>query len=137
MMATGGLLLTLNAGPIAGSWGIAAGALALAASLNAVANGAQPGVLGLGVGRTGREAAMVVAFMLQASCLLLVTTVGRVSGTWFTVTLVLTFFTWGEIYRCSPRSSPTTSAPVTPRRTTACCTPRRAWRLSRRLGRRA
>ncbi len=30
------------------------------------------------------------------------TTVGRVSGTWFTITLVLTFFTWGEIYSLFP-----------------------------------
>ena len=45
---------------------------------------------------------MVVAFLLQAGCLLLVTTVGRVSGTWFAVTLVLTFFTWGEIYSLFP-----------------------------------
>ena len=28
--------------------------------------------------------------------------VGRVSGTWFTITLVLTFFTWGEIYSLFP-----------------------------------
>src|SRR5207342_2459119 len=44
----------------------------------------------------------IVAFILQAACLLLVTTVGRVSGTWFTITLVLTFFTWGEIYSLFP-----------------------------------
>ena len=39
MMATGGLLVTANAGPIAGSWGIPAAALAAATSLNALANG--------------------------------------------------------------------------------------------------
>ena len=102
MMATGGLLLTLNAGPIAGSWGIAAGALALATSLNAVANGASRVFWGWVSDRTGREAALIVAFLLQAACLVLVTTVGRVSGTWFTMTLVLTFFTWGEIYSLFP-----------------------------------
>jgi OFA family oxalate/formate antiporter-like MFS transporter len=102
MMATGGLLLTLNAGPIAGSWGIAAAALALATSLNAVANGASRIFWGWVSDRTGREAAMIVAFLLQAGCLLLVTTVGRLSGTWFAVTLVLTFFTWGEIYSLFP-----------------------------------
>ena len=102
MMATGGLLLTLNAGPIAGSWGIAAGALALATSLNAVANGASRIFWGWVSDRTGREAALIVAFVLQAACLLLVITLGRVSGTWFTVTLVLTFFTWGEIYSLFP-----------------------------------
>jgi len=102
MMATGGLLLTLNAGPIAGSWGIAAGALALATSLNAVANGASRIFWGWVSDRTGREAALIVAFVLQAACLLLVTTLGRASSTWFTVTLVLTFFTWGEIYSLFP-----------------------------------
>jgi OFA family oxalate/formate antiporter-like MFS transporter len=102
MMSTGGLLLTLNAGPIAGSWGIAAAALALATSLNAVANGASRIFWGWVSDRTGREAAMVVAFLLQAGCLLLVTTIGRVSGTWFTITLVLAFFTWGEIYSLFP-----------------------------------
>jgi len=102
MMATGGLLLTLNAGPIAGSWGIAAGALALATSLNAVANGASRVFWGWVSDKTGREAALIVAFILQAACLLLVITLGRASGTWFTITLVLTFFTWGEIYSLFP-----------------------------------
>ena len=39
MMATGGLLVTANAGPMAQAWGIPAAALALATSLNALANG--------------------------------------------------------------------------------------------------
>ncbi len=102
MMATGGLLLTLNTGLIAGSWGIAAGALTVAASLNAVANGASRVFWGWVSDKTGREAALIVAFLLQALCLLLVTTVGRMSGTWFAITLVLTFFTWGEIYSLFP-----------------------------------
>src|SRR6266851_10398532 len=45
---------------------------------------------------------MGVAFALQAVCLMLVLTVGRLSGTLFTVTLVLTFFTWGEIFSLFP-----------------------------------
>jgi OFA family oxalate/formate antiporter-like MFS transporter len=102
MMGTGGLLLTLNAGPMAGSWGIAAGALALATSLNAVANGASRIFWGWVSDRTGREAAMVVAFLLQAACLLSVSTIGRTSSFWFTLTMVLTFFTWGEIYSLFP-----------------------------------
>src|SRR5262249_59676483 len=39
MMATGGLLVTANAGSIARAWGIPAAALAAATSLNALANG--------------------------------------------------------------------------------------------------
>ena len=50
MMATGGLLVTANAGPMAGSWGIPAAALALATSLNAAGQRRQPDLLGLGVG---------------------------------------------------------------------------------------
>jgi OFA family oxalate/formate antiporter-like MFS transporter len=101
MMATGGLLLTLNAGPIAGAWGLAA-ALAVAQSLNAVANGASRVFWGWVSDRTGRELAMIVAFVLHAGCLVLVTILGRASGTWFTVTLVLAFFTWGELYSLFP-----------------------------------
>ena len=102
LMATGGLLLTLNTAQVARSWGIAAGALTVAASMNAVANGASRVFWGWVSDKTGREAALIVAFILQAACLLLVTTIGRVSGTWFIITLVLTFFTWGEIYSLFP-----------------------------------
>jgi OFA family oxalate/formate antiporter-like MFS transporter len=102
MMATGGLLVTANAGPMARSWGIGAGALALATSLNALANGSSRIFWGWVSDRTGRELAMVVAFGLQAICLLLVLTVGRLSGTLFTITLVLTFFTWGEVFSLFP-----------------------------------
>ena len=102
MMATGGLLVTLNAGPMARSWGIPAAALALATSLNALANGGSRIFWGWVSDRTGRERAMAVAFTLQAICLLLVLAVGRSSGTLFTVTLVLTFFTWGEVFSLFP-----------------------------------
>src|SRR5204863_7536328 len=97
-----GLLVTANAGPIAQSWGIAAGALALATSLNALANGASRIFWGWVSDHTGRELAMGVAFLLQAVCLLLVLTVGRLSGTLFTVTLVLVFLTWGEVFSLFP-----------------------------------
>jgi OFA family oxalate/formate antiporter-like MFS transporter len=102
MMATGGLLVTANAGPISQSWGIPAAALALATSLNALANGASRISWGWVSDKIGRELAMGVAFALQALCLVLVLTVGRLSGTWFTVTLVLTFFTWGEVFSLFP-----------------------------------
>jgi OFA family oxalate/formate antiporter-like MFS transporter len=102
MMATGGLLVTANAGPMARSWGISAGALALATSLNALANGSSRIFWGWVSDRTGREMAMVVAFGLQAACLLSVLTVGRLSGVLFTMTLVLTFFTWGEVFSLFP-----------------------------------
>ena len=43
--------------------------------------------------------------LLQAACLLAVLTLGRLSGTWFTITLVLTFFTWGEIFSLFPATA--------------------------------
>ncbi|HEV3056841.1 MAG TPA: MFS transporter, partial [Vicinamibacterales bacterium] len=102
MMATGGLLVTANAGSIAKSWGIPAAALAMATSMNALSNGGSRIFWGWVSDRTGRELAMGVAFLLQALCLMLVLTVGRLSGTLFAVTLVLTFFTWGEVFSLFP-----------------------------------
>jgi OFA family oxalate/formate antiporter-like MFS transporter len=102
MMATGGLLVTANAGPMATSWGIPAAALAAATSLNALANGGSRIFWGWLSDRTGRELAMGIAFALQAVCLVLVLTVGRLSGTLFTITLIATFFTWGEVFSLFP-----------------------------------
>jgi OFA family oxalate/formate antiporter-like MFS transporter len=102
MMATGGLLVTANAGSMAKAWGIPAAALALATSLNAVANGGSRIFWGWVSDKTGRELAMGIAFALQAICLVLVLTVGRLSGTLFAVTLVATFFTWGEVFSLFP-----------------------------------
>jgi OFA family oxalate/formate antiporter-like MFS transporter len=102
MMATGGLLVTANAGPMAASWGIPVAALAAATSFNALANGGSRIFWGWASDRVGRELAMAIAFALQAVCLVLVLTLGRLSGTLFTVTLILTFFTWGEIFSLFP-----------------------------------
>ena len=102
MMATGGLLVTANAGPMAGSWGIPAAALAAATSFNALANGGSRIFWGWASDRIGRELTMGIAFTIQAVCLVLVLTVGRLSGTLFTVTLIVTFFTWGEIFSLFP-----------------------------------
>ena len=105
LMATGGLLVTANAGPIARAWGYTASALALAATLNPIANGASRVFWGWASDRIGRETAMVVAFVLQAVCLLLVLAVGQISGGWFAVTLVLVYFTWGEVYSLFPATA--------------------------------
>jgi len=102
MMATGGLLVTAHAGPMAASWSIPAGALAAATSFNALANGGSRIFWGWASDRIGRELAMGIAFTLQAVCLVLVLTVGRLSGTLFTITLIFTFFTWGEIFSLFP-----------------------------------
>jgi MFS transporter, OFA family, oxalate/formate antiporter len=102
MMATGGLLMTANAGPMAASWGIPAAALAAATSFNALANGGSRIFWGWISDRIGRELTMGITFTLQAICLVLVLRLGRLSGTLFTVTLILTYFTWGEIFSLFP-----------------------------------
>ena len=105
LMATGGLLVTANAGPIAQSWGYTAAALTLAASLSPIANGGSRIFWGWASDRIGRETAMAVAFLLQAVCLILVLAVGQISGQWFAITLVLVYFTWGEIYSLFPATA--------------------------------
>ena len=102
LMATGGLLVTAQAGPIATSWGYTAAALTLAASLSPLANAASRIFWGWASDWIGRETTMVVAFLLQAVCLLLVLVLGQRSGGWFAVALVLVYFTWGEIYSLFP-----------------------------------
>ena len=66
MMATGGLLVTANAGPMAATWGISVAALTLATSLNALANGASRIFWGWLSDKTGREPAMTIAFWARA-----------------------------------------------------------------------
>jgi OFA family oxalate/formate antiporter-like MFS transporter len=102
MMATGGLLVTAQAGAVAQSLGISLAALTLAASLSPVANGASRIFWVWASDRIGRELAMGIAFALQAGCLLLVLSVGRLSGGWFAFTLVLVYFTWGEVFSLFP-----------------------------------
>jgi OFA family oxalate/formate antiporter-like MFS transporter len=102
LMATGGLLVTANAAPIAKSWGFT---VVLAATLSPLANGASRIFWGWASDRMGRETAMVVAFLLQAVCLFLVMAIGRLSGGWFAFTLVLVYFTWGEIYSLFPSTT--------------------------------
>ena len=105
LMATGGLLVTANAGPMAKSWGLAASALTLAATLSPLANGASRVFWGWASDRMGREQTMTLAFVLQAIALFLVIAVGSRSSAWFSLTLVLVYFTWGEIYSLFPAMS--------------------------------
>jgi OFA family oxalate/formate antiporter-like MFS transporter len=102
MMMVGGLLLTLNAGPIAAAWGIGAAVLATTASMNALASGFSRIFWGWISDHAGRESTMVVVFACNAASLLLFAMFGRTSGTWFVVTDALVLFTWGEIYVLFP-----------------------------------
>jgi MFS transporter, OFA family, oxalate/formate antiporter len=104
LMATGGLLVTANAGPMARSWGFA-GVLTLAATLSPLANGASRIFWGWASDRLGRENTMIFTFVLQAFCLVAVATLGQISGAWFAITLVAVYFTWGQIYSLFPSMS--------------------------------
>ena len=105
LMSTGGLLVTANAGPISKAWGLSAAALTLAATLSPLANGASRIFWGAVSDRLGRENTMVGAFVLQAFFLYLVVAMGQQSAAWFAFTLVMVYFTWGEIYSLFPATS--------------------------------
>src|SRR5262245_18173678 len=105
LMATGGLLVTANAGPIAKSWGFSAGVLTLAATLSPLANGGARIFWGWASDRLGRERTMVLTFVLQAVCLASVVILGQISSGWFAATLVAVYFTWGQIYSLFPSTS--------------------------------
>ena len=72
LMATGGLLVTANAGPIAQVVGLHGGGADARRDAQPARQRRQPGLLGWASDRLGRETAMVVAFVLQAICLFLV-----------------------------------------------------------------
>ena len=105
LMATGGLLVTANAGPIVKAFGFSAGVLTLAATLSPLANGASRIFWGWASDRLGRESTMVLTFVLQAFCLASVVTLGQLSGAWFAATLVAVYFTWGQVYSLFPSMS--------------------------------
>jgi MFS transporter, OFA family, oxalate/formate antiporter len=102
LMATGGLLVTANAGPMARSWGFS---ITLAATLSPLANGAARVVWGWASDRLGRENTMIVTFVLQAFCLVAVAAFGQRSTVWFAATLIAVYFTWGQIYSLFPSAS--------------------------------
>jgi MFS transporter, OFA family, oxalate/formate antiporter len=105
MMGTGFLLATANLGPIARSWGLSAAAVTLAATASPLANGASRVFWGWASDKTGRENAMMIAFTLNAICLLSALRLGQWSGGWFAFSLVLVYFTGGQIYSLFPATS--------------------------------
>jgi OFA family oxalate/formate antiporter-like MFS transporter len=105
MMGIGGLMATAQVGPMAGTLNIGAAVLTLSLTLNPLANGASRLFWGWASDHIGRERAMIIAFFLQAIFLLSVVTVGKSSSTMFILTLVLVYFTWGEVYSLFPSLS--------------------------------
>ena len=100
-VATGGLYLTANQVTIATEWGMA-GVVTAIVTLGPLANGTSRVSWGWISDHIGRENSMAVAFLLQAISLVAVATIGRTSGLLFTIALVMTFLTWGEIYSLFP-----------------------------------
>src|SRR5678815_2113593 len=91
LMATGGLLVTANAGPMAKSWGFS---ITLAATLGPLANGAARIFWGWASDRFGRENTMILTFVLQACCLVAVATNQPGESCPSVATLVAVYFTW-------------------------------------------
>jgi MFS transporter, OFA family, oxalate/formate antiporter len=102
LMATGGLVLTAQAGPVATEWKIPLAAMTAAIALDRVSNGFSRVFWGWLSDQIGRETTMAVAFALQSFCLASVVWFGRISGTWFTVTLIAALFTYGEVFSLFP-----------------------------------
>ena len=102
LMATGGLVLTAQAGPVATEWNIPLTAMTAAIALDRVSNGFSRVFWGWLSDRIGRETTMVIAFALQSLCLASVVWVGKRSGAWFTATLIAALFTYGEVFSLFP-----------------------------------
>jgi len=104
-MATGGLFVTANSSSLVKSWGMTTAVLTTVVAMNNVANGVARVFWGWVSDRIGRENTMVVTFFLHTGCLISVVTLGRTSSVMLTTTLILTFFTWGQIYSLFPSTN--------------------------------
>ena len=102
LAATGGLLVTAQAGPVAEEWKIPLTALTAALALDRVANGFSRIFWGWASDHLGRARTMAFAFSLQAACLVGILRLGARSGAWFTAMLIATFFTYGEVFSLFP-----------------------------------
>jgi OFA family oxalate/formate antiporter-like MFS transporter len=102
MINVGGSMLTIQGAPVAESFKISAAALTAALALSRLFNGAGRIFWGWISDRIGREMAMFIPYVLQAFSLLAVLTVGRISGTWFTVSMMAVYFIWGSMFALFP-----------------------------------
>src|SRR5262249_35445036 len=101
-VATGGLAVTTQAGPISRSWGYLPAVLATATALGQVANGASRIFWGTISDRLGREITMAVSFGLQSVCLLSILMLGKTSPALFIATFIVTYFTYGQVFSLFP-----------------------------------
>jgi len=102
MINIGGSMLTIQGAPVAASFGITSTFLTAALATSRLANGAGRIFLGWISDRIGREMAMFIPYVLQAFSLLLVLKVGRINGTWFTISMAIVYFIWGSMFSLFP-----------------------------------
>jgi OFA family oxalate/formate antiporter-like MFS transporter len=102
IMGVGGLMVTAQLTKLADSFKIAAATVTLAATLNPIANGVSRLSWGWVSDHLGRERTMVIAFIIQAIALVSVPLLAPGSDTFFIITLMLVYYSWGEIYSLFP-----------------------------------
>ena len=106
LMATGGLLVTANAGPIAAVLGLHGRGAHAGRDAQSAGQRRQPDFLGLGVGqdrpgnRHGHRVRAAGGLPAPGA-----RPRPTISGGWFAFTLVLVYFTWGEIYSLFPATA--------------------------------
>jgi len=114
MVATGGLMVVAQLGPIAENFnlanvrvsllGITLGALPFALSLNNLMNGASRTFFGWLSDHIGRENTMCLAFGIDGLAIIALITFGR-DPVLFVLFAALTVFAWGEIFSLFPATS--------------------------------
>jgi len=102
MMCVGGLMVTANVSQVGKSMGYGATVIAVAVTMNAIANGSGRLFWGWVSDHLGRERTMVIAFVLQSLFLTSALTLGKLSSWLFIASLALVIFTWGELYSLFP-----------------------------------
>lgn len=102
IMGVGGLMVTAQLTKLADTFKITAAAVTLAATLNPIANGVSRLSWGWVSDHLGRERTMVIAFLIQAAALVSVPLLAPGSDTMFILTLLLVYYSWGEIYSLFP-----------------------------------
>lgn len=102
MINVGGSMLTIQGAPVAASFKISTAALTAALTASRLSNGAGRIFWGWLSDRVGREMAMFIPYILQAFSLLAVLKVGRISGFWFTVSIMAVYFIWGSMFSLFP-----------------------------------
>ncbi len=102
IMGVGGLMVTAQLTKLADTFKITAAAVTLAATLNPVANGVSRLSWGWISDHLGRERTMVIAFIIQAIALVSVPLLAPGSDTMFILSLMLVYYSWGEIYSLFP-----------------------------------